>query len=65
MSFRTKNTMLAILIIMGQIGYQNFQEKQTNSIFYAFVQTANGLELMGSFRHAALLFVHTLDLLSM
>ncbi len=25
------------------------------------MHTANGLELMGSFRHAALLFVHTLD----
>ncbi len=28
--------------------------------FYAFVHTANGLEFIGSFRHAALLFVHTL-----
>ena len=29
-------------------------------LFYSFVHTANGLELMGSFIHAALLFVHTL-----
>ncbi len=29
-------------------------------LFYAIVHTANGLYLMGSFRHAALLFVHTL-----
>ena len=37
-----------------------FIEKNRPTIlFYAFVHTANGLELMGSFRHAALLFVHT------
>ncbi len=39
-----------------------FSEKNRPIIlFYAFVHTANGLEPMGSFRYAVLLFVHTLD----
>ncbi len=47
---------------MGQVGYyQKVSEKNGPIIlFYAFVHTTNGLEFMGSFRHAALLFVHTL-----
>ena len=36
-----------------------FSEKSRPIIFYAFVHMTNGLELMRSFRHAALLFVHT------
>ncbi len=52
---------MAVLITMGQVGYQNFQKKNRPTILlYAFVHMANGLELTGSFRHAALLFVHPL-----
>ncbi len=35
---------LAVLISMGQVGYHNLQNKQTNNIIFAFVHTANGLE---------------------
>ena len=49
---------LAVLITMGQAGYQNLQKKQTTILFYAFMHTANGLELMGAFRHTALLFLN-------
>ena len=60
MNFRIMNTVLAILITMRQVGYHNFQKNRPTILFYAFVHTANGLEFIGSFRHAALLFVHTL-----
>ncbi len=45
----------------GASRVSKFSEKNRPIIlFYAFVHTANGLELMGSFRHDALLFVHAL-----
>ncbi len=34
-------------------------KKKQIILFYAIVHKANGLELTGSFRHAAFLFVHT------
>ncbi len=46
----------------GASKVSKFSGKKNRPIisFYAFMHTANGLELMGSFRHAALLFVHSL-----
>ena len=45
----------------GASRVSKFSEKNRLIIlFYALVHTAKGLELIGSFRHAALLFVHTL-----
>ena len=57
MDFRRMNTVLAILITMGQVGYQNLQKKQTNNIILSF--RAYGL-WFGTYvgRHTALLFVH-------
>ena len=52
--------MLAVLIPIGKQGIKIFSKNRLIIIFYAFVNTANVLELMGSSRHAALLFVHTL-----
>ena len=56
---------MAVLITMGQVKYQNLQKKTKNKnrptiLFYAFVHTVNGLEPMGAFTYAVLLFVHTL-----
>ena len=58
----------AVNIVHNGASGVNLQEKQKQNInknrpiilFYALVHTANSLELMGSFRHAALLFGDTL-----
>ena len=61
MNFRRMNTVLALLITMGQVGNQNFQKKQLNNIILC--NRAHG-KWFGTYgvisRHAALLFVHTL-----
>ncbi len=45
----------------GASRVSKFTEKNRGTVlFYDFVHTVNGLELMLPFRHAALLFVHTL-----
>ncbi len=47
----------------GKYGIKIFRKNRPMIVFYAFVHTAYGFELTGSFRHAALLLVHTLDYL--
>ena len=54
--------MLAILITMRQVGYQNVQKKQANN-YYSMHSCIQFMvwNLWGSFRYAVLLFVYTLD----
>ncbi len=56
---------LGIVLVLITMAQNQALQKQTNKtkqnrptiLFYAFVHTANGLELIGAFRHAALLFL--------
>ena len=45
----------------GKLGIRIYRKNRGTILFYDVVHTVNGLELMGPFRHAASLFVHTLD----